>query len=161
MTSVAVLIVKLRKLLRHKGRSPEDTDDLIQDAFLRLEVYRRERVVQEPEAFLVRTVQNLSIDLLRKSAHRLHVGVETQEARLIDPRPPPDEVLTGQQRLQQLRRGLESLAPRTREAVLLHRIEGYSHAQIAAHLGISISAVEKHIAKAALFLSDFLAGEEP
>jgi DNA-directed RNA polymerase specialized sigma24 family protein len=40
--------------------------------------------------------------------------------------------------------------------VLLQRIEGFSHAQIAARLGITVSAVEKHIAKAALFLSDWM-----
>jgi DNA-directed RNA polymerase specialized sigma24 family protein len=32
----------------------------------------------------------------------------------------------------------------------MHRLEGHGCAQIAAHFGISVSAVEKHIARAVL-----------
>ena len=48
------------------------------------------------------------------------------------------------------------LAPRTREVILLHRFEGFSHAQVGERLGITVSAVEKHVAKATLFLSDWM-----
>jgi outer membrane receptor protein involved in Fe transport len=40
------------------------------------------------------------------------------------------------------------LSPRQREVFLLNRLEGYSFPQIAARLGISLSMVEKHAAKA-------------
>ena len=49
---------------------------------------------------------------------------------------------------------LDELAPRTREIFLMHRVEGYSCAHIAQHFGISLSAVEKHIARAVLSLMD-------
>jgi RNA polymerase sigma factor (sigma-70 family) len=160
MDAIADLISKLRKFLRHRGRTGDEADELIQEAFLRLQAYRQERPVREPEAFLVRTVQNLTVDASRRRRTRgTHVDVEVEGVRLIDPGPAPDEVLTAQQRLRHLRAGLEALAPRTREVVLLQRIEGFSHAQIAARLGITVSAVEKHIAKAALFLADWMAGE--
>jgi RNA polymerase sigma-70 factor (ECF subfamily) len=138
----------------------DEADDLIQEAFLRLQVYRRERHVREPEAFLVRTVRNLSVDALRRKTQRgVHVAVESERLHLVDPHPLPDEVLATQQRLQRLRAGLAALPPRTREVVLLQRIEGFSYGQIAARLGVSVSAVEKHIAKAALFLSDWMTEE--
>lgn len=161
MDSVSSLILKLRKFLRRRGRTMDETDELIQEAFLRLQVYRRERHVKEPEAFLVRAVRNLHIDLLRRRAYRgTHVEADSVHIQLVDPRPSPVEVLAAQQRLQLLREGLEALSPRTREIMLLHRMEGFSHAQIAARLGVTVSAVEKHIAKAALFLSDWMT-EEP
>jgi RNA polymerase sigma factor (sigma-70 family) len=157
MESVAKLIEALRRFLRHRGRTGDEADELIQEAFLRLQVYRRERHVHEPEAFLVRTVRNLSVDMRRRQVQRgPHVAVESEKIHLVDPSPPPDEVLSSQQRLQRLRAGLEALPPRTREIVLLQRIEGFSHGQIATRLGITVSAVEKHIAKAALFLSDWM-----
>lgn len=160
MESVYELITKLRKLLRHKGRTADETDEIIQEAFVRLQMYRRERHVNEPEAFLVRTAQNLSVDLLRRRAQRgAQLSVDSPTLHLADPQPPLDEVLAAQQRLQQLRAGLEALGPRTREVVLLYRIEGFSQAQIGARLGITVSAVEKHIAKAALFLSDWMTKE--
>ncbi len=161
MDAVVLLLEKLRKLLHHKGRTVDEAEDLIQEAFLRLQQYRRSRHVQEPEAFLVRTVQNLSIDAARRRSRRgAHVAVDHPVRQLIDPQPLPDEVLADRQRLQHLRAGLEQLAPRTREVVILHRIDGYGQAQIASRLGITVSAVEKHIAKAALFLSDWMIGEE-
>jgi RNA polymerase sigma factor (sigma-70 family) len=161
MDSVSSLILKLRKVLRRRGRTMDETDELIQEAFLRLQVYRRERHVNEPEAFLVRAVQNLHIDLLRSRAHRgTHVEADSVQIHLVDPRPSPVEVLAAHQRLQRLKEGLEALSPRTREIMLLHRIEGFSHAQIAARLGVTVSAVEKHIAKAALFLSDWMTEEQ-
>lgn len=161
MDSVSSLILKLRKVLRRRGRTMDETDELIQEAFLRLQVYRRERHVKEPEAFLVRAVQNLHIDLLRRRAHRgTQVEADSVHIHLIDPRPSPIEVLAAQQRLQRLKEGLEALSPRTREIMLLHRIEGLSHAQIATRLGVTVSAVEKHIAKAALFLSDWMTEEQ-
>jgi RNA polymerase sigma factor (sigma-70 family) len=160
MESAAILIIKLRKLLRHKGRTVDEADEIIQEAFLRLQSYRQGRPVREPEAFLVRAALNLSVDAIRRGARRgKHVTVHSETTRLIDPKPLPDEVLATQQRLQRLRAGLANLAPRTREVILLQRIEGFSHAQIAARLGITVSAVEKHIAKAALFLSDWMAEE--
>lgn len=161
MDAVASLILKLRKLLRSRGRTMDETDELIQEAFLRLQVYRRERHVKEPEAFLVRTVQNLHIDLVRSRVRRgTQLEADSARIQLVDPKPSPVEVLAAQQRLQRLKAGLEALHPRTREIMLLHRVEGFSHAQIATRLGVTVSAVEKHIAKAGLFLSDWMTEEQ-
>ena len=65
----------------------------------------------------------------------------------------------GRERLQQLNAGLEALSPRVREVFLLHRLEGLSYQQIAQQLTLSPSTVEKHIAKASLFLFDWMAKE--
>ena len=62
MDDIKLLVVKLRRLLRSRGRSVDDTDDLIQEAFLRLHLYCREHAVRTPEAFLVRMALNLSAD---------------------------------------------------------------------------------------------------
>lgn len=159
--SLPLLFVKLRKLLRSRGRSADDTDDVIQEAFLRLQAYRREREVREPEAFLVRTALNLSINAARQRQSRgIHVSHDRETSAIIDPTPSPDEVVAARERLQRLRAGLETLNPRTREVLLLHRVEGYSQAQIAARLSITVSAVEKHIAKAALFLTEWRMSQE-
>lgn len=145
------LIRKLRRLLRSRGQSVDETDDLIQEAFLRLQLYCQERVVKSQEAFLVRTVLNLSVDLFRRNRSILFDNRTV--LGLIDPQPQPDDVLAAKQRLRRLRLALTELPPRTREALLLQRLEGYSYQQIAKHLGISVSAVEKHIAKAMLYLT--------
>jgi len=60
---------RLLNFLRRKGRSHEDSEDLIQEAMLRLHCYRRsEQPVVNEEAFLTHAVQNLAIDLHRRRA---------------------------------------------------------------------------------------------
>jgi RNA polymerase sigma-70 factor (ECF subfamily) len=43
---------------------------------------------------------------------------------------------------------LEELDERSRDAFILHRLEGMKHAQIAELMGVSVSSVEKYIIKA-------------
>jgi RNA polymerase sigma factor (sigma-70 family) len=156
MDLTATLFVKLRKLLRSRGRTADDSDDLIQEAFLRMELYCREHEVRQPEAFLVRTVINLAADE-RRSAHARHLTYGPMESfSLVDPRPLPDEILSAQQRLQRMKHGLQHLSPRVRQVFVMNRLEGYTYPQIAAQLQISESAVEKYIAKASQFLWEWM-----
>ena len=149
-----LLFSRLRRLLRNRGRTVHDADDLIQEAFLRLQLYCRDEPVEQPEAFLVRTAINLSIDDRRSARHRHVASVDTHQ--LVDTRPPPDEAFAIHERLQRVRQALDTLSPRAREVFLLHRVEGYSYGQIAERLAVSVSTVEKHMAKAALFLDTWL-----
>ena len=55
-----------------------------------------------------------------------------------------------------MRDGVEQLSPRTREIFLMHRLEGRKYREIASELGISPSAVEKHIARAMAHLTDWV-----
>jgi RNA polymerase sigma factor (sigma-70 family) len=160
MDAVALLLTKLRRLLISRGRTLDDTDDLIQEAFLRLELYCRDHQVRQPEAFLVRTALNLSVDERRTAHARRMIAERVESLALIDPHPTPDEVLATQQRLQRMKRGLQTLSPRVREVFLMNRLEGYSYGQIAERLAISESAVEKHIAKASRFLWEWMNREE-
>jgi RNA polymerase sigma-70 factor (ECF subfamily) len=156
MDEVKLLLVKLRRLLRSRGRSVDDTDDLIQEAFLRLQLYCREHAVQKREAFLVRTALNLSADQSKREQRaRIEPGA-LERLPLVDPSPPPDAVYAAQKRLLHWMAGINALSPRQREVFLLNRTEGYSFTQIAQRLGITLSAVEKHAAKAVLFLTDWM-----
>jgi RNA polymerase sigma-70 factor (ECF subfamily) len=156
MDEVRSLLAKLRRLLRSRGRSVDDADDLIQEAFLRLQLYCRDHTVERKEAFLVRTALNLSTDQARQE-HRapLHHGL-LDKLQLADPKPTPDEVYAGERRLLHWKRGLDALSPRRREVFLLNRVDGYSFTQIAQRLNITLSMVEKHAAKAVLFLTEWM-----
>jgi RNA polymerase sigma factor (sigma-70 family) len=151
-----LLFVKLRRLLYSRGHRGDETDDLIQEAFLRLQQYHGERAVKHTEAFLVRTVLNLLIDQRRRRRTAAVVPDSVETLSLIDPNPTPDAVCDGQERLRHFRAGLWNLSPRQREVFILHRIEGHSFAQIARKLGITISMAEKHAARAMLSLSDWM-----
>jgi len=160
MFQVSALRGKLRRLLRSRGRSPQDIDDLMQEAFLRLQMYCRTQVVEHEEAFLVKTVLNLSAEQFRRASRANVCSAENELAELMDPAPHIEEILAGEQRLRRLELGLQRLTPRSREVFLLHRSEGLSYVQIATQLDISVSMVEKHVARAAFFLRDWMARSE-
>jgi RNA polymerase sigma-70 factor (ECF subfamily) len=150
------LAAKLRRVLRRRGRSHDEADDLIQEAFLRLHVYGQAHAIRNAGGFLFRTALNLTFDRARRERVAAVVSGGLDELPLIDPYPLPDEVCAGQERLQRMRTGLEAMSPRRREVFILNRIEGYSFPQIAERLGITSSMVEKHAAKAILFLTDWM-----
>lgn len=146
---------RLQRLLLRRGRTPEDTEDLIQEAYLRMQAYCRQgRQVRQPEAFLVRTVLRLHSNARRYAHRHPNIGQAVEDLVLLDTSPLPDEVLEGEQCLRRLRAALDAVNPRTREIFFMHRLDQLSYAQIAARVGISVSAVEKHIASAVAILMD-------
>lgn len=149
----------LRRVTR-ATRGHQDAEDLLHSAYLRLEAYRAQNKVDNPAAFLVRTAVNIGVDRHRHERHLAEKPVGTHAGALDfgDPARLPDEVLAARERLTRVRQGLSQLPQRTRDVFLMHRLDGMKYREIADRLGISQSAVEKHIAKAALFLADWTEG---
>jgi RNA polymerase sigma factor (sigma-70 family) len=147
----------LLNFLRRRGRSREDAEDLIQEAMLRLHVYRQEALVANEEAFLRHAVHNLAIDQHRRDRLdlRREVPLEEFDARtpLIAQVSTPEETLEAQQRLGSIRALLDGVSRRTREIYFAHRA-GYSYAEIADHMGISNITIKRHIARALLALME-------
>lgn len=149
-----------RALLRRVSQCAHgrnDAEDLLHSAWLRLERYRAEHAVQNTQAFLVRTAVNIGID---DSRHERILPREREDraSEIASDAPLQDEVIAARARLERVKEGLAKLTPRTREVFLMHRIEEMKYREIAEVLGISQSAVEKHIARAALFLAEWTEG---
>ncbi len=139
-----------------RTRRPDLAEDLLHSAYIKLQIYRRQNRVDNPSAFLVRVAVNQMIDEYRRDQGRTDPQASERLFDLQDLQPPQDEVIAARQRLAHAQRGIAALTPRTREIFLMHRLEGMKYREIAAQLQISTSAVEKHIAKAALFLADWM-----
>ncbi|MBT9494695.1 MAG: RNA polymerase sigma factor [Paucibacter sp.] len=148
---------RVRAALMRRGRSTHDADDLVQEAWVRLACYERDQVVDKPEAFLMRTALNLSID-----AHRTRVchGEEVllEEVVLLDVAPGTEAIVLARERMARLSQCLGRLNDKTREIFLSYRVDGLTYREIAQHHGLSISTVEKHIAKATLQLTTWMEG---
>lgn len=67
---------------------------------------------------------------------------------IVDPQPTAYQVVAGRQQLAILTKALDELPERCRVALLLNRIEGQTHQQIAQHLDVSPSMVSKYIMRA-------------
>lgn len=148
---------RVKGALMRRGRSEQDADDLVQEAWVRLACYAREQPVEKPEAFLMRAALNLSID-----AHRTRVShgeeVLLEDVVLVDASPSAEAVLLARERIARLGVCLGRLNERTRAIFLAHRIDGMSYQQVARAHGLSVSSVEKHIAKATLQLTTWMEG---
>jgi RNA polymerase sigma factor (sigma-70 family) len=148
---------RVRAALMRRGRSEHDADDLVQEAWIRLACYEREQPVAQPEAFLMRAALNLSIDAHRTRSSR---GEEVllEDVVIVDAAPSAEAVLLGRERLARLSVCLGRLNDRTRAIFLAHRIDGMRYQEIARLHGLSVSSVEKHIAKATLLLTSWMEG---
>src|SRR6187402_3613025 len=126
------------KASRRRGRSQEDAEDLIQDALLRLEEFRRKGAgadeIKNPEAWLATAVRNRSIDQYRRESLLAYASqsLEQLDERdlVVDPSPGPERIVDGKQRLEEIRRILDAVSTRMREMYLLS-IAGYTHMEVA------------------------------
>lgn len=141
---------ELRRHLRRRTGSPERAQDVMQDTYLRLldcdAKQQDQAVIQDERAFIYRVAGNLAIDAVRREVRT--GGAGEPEPGLADPAPGPEQHAHAQQRLARLDLALRELPPNCRLALLLFRVDGLSHAQIATRLGVSESMVAKYLAQA-------------
>lgn len=148
---------RIRAALMRRGRSEQDAEDFVQEAWVRLACYEREQPVEQPEAFLMRAALNLSIDAHRACSSRGE-AVQLEEVVLIDVTPAAEEVLLARERMARLSQCLSRLSGKTRDIFLSHRVDGLTYQEIAKRHGLSTSTVEKHVAKATLQLAAWMEG---
>ena len=139
----------LRYAYRYTGR-PEAARDIVQDAFLKL---WQARETLDPSrslrGLLYTIVRNLSLNLKRSSHHvkdplPLH-GID-------DGMPSADQRLDGSILETYLRKFIDELPPRRRQAFVLSRYHGLSHKEIAAEMKLTSRTVNTHIVLALRYL---------
>ena len=149
----------LRSYFRHRVDRPEDAEDFVQDVYLRVLAMGPEaEKVRSWRGFLLQAASNLLIDKHRRSEARMeknHVAVA--EDLLDQGTNDPEHVLIGRDELHALSEALKTLSPVTRDAFLLVRVEGLSHRDAAARLGIETKAVSRHIERSLARLGAMLA----
>jgi RNA polymerase sigma factor (sigma-70 family) len=147
----------LQGLLSRKVRDPQLAADLVQDSFVRLAEQQRAEPIDNAQAYLYRTAHNLMVDHLRQQQRRKTdlVPHEALEG-IVEDCPGVDEHAAREQHLRRLQAILGELPERTRQVFRLNRLEGMTHAEVARHLGISDSSVQKHLAKALAYVMQCL-----
>ena len=156
------LFPRLRAFAARQLGNTAEAEEVVQEAFLRLHTAESDGPLDNPNAFLFRTTENLAIDRLRRRRFEgtpPKVSEDGEIAELVD-RITPEETVSKKQDLAELLKVINTLPKRRRDVFLLSRVEGLRHSEIAALLGISTSTVEKHMAAALLDLTTRLAEAE-
>lgn len=136
-----------RFLLRFLDR-PEDVQDVMQEAYLRVHKADRKSKIRTPAAFLYKTARNLAINENARhhnSRTRTVADFDDLSSTIVEKGPEFEAELS--EELSAAIKALDSLSPRVRETYVLRKIHGMSQKEVAAHLGISVSTVEKHVAR--------------
>jgi RNA polymerase sigma factor (sigma-70 family) len=157
-------LARLRRSLLRRGRSRRgDIDDLIQEGFVRLCRYEQEQrePVRNPVAFLVDVVEKVRIEHARRAVltGNIFSNRPVEEVDPVDHASSAEQNAEAEELIERIEGVLAAVNPRTREAFLLHRFDGLSHAQIAARFRISHQAVANHIARALLLIDRELSRE--
>lgn len=137
----------LRFLIRRTGNAALAAD-LTQDIFEKLPSIRAcIPNEQKARAYLYRIAGNLAID---------HIRVEGRRAELLNTsyafeercEPSTEQLVILQDEIRQVDSALRELPDNVRQVLLLLRIDGLPHKEVATRLGISVSQVEKHQSRA-------------
>ena len=138
-----------------------DIDDLVQEVLLRIERRRSKEPIDNIEGYLFQVASSVLNDTLRSDRSR-HRSKHTELTEFHHPVEvlSPDRVLEGKQQLALALSVLESMPERSRQAFILVRFEQMSYSAASRVMGISVSAVEKHIMKVVRRLTERLRSDD-
>ncbi|PTN11711.1 RNA polymerase sigma factor [Nitrosomonas aestuarii] len=145
-------------LFRHVG-CHEVAAELTQETFIRIMGYQTGDPLHNIRAMLYRIAGNLAIDYHRLQVkHSKHISIDElpEHEQPLNDASDPARIASARQTLEKLCVVIEALPPQCHRAFVLHKFDGYSHAQIAAKLGISRNAVEKLLIHALVRLRQVL-----
>lgn len=144
----------LRRLRGFRGRVI--AEDLVQSAFAKL-MEQDVAKIEDPRAYLSRLVRNLAVDEVRRQER---VGMasmdeaELEELLAVRPSPyeradlSPEEMLIAGERFAHMTALVLALPEKERLALVLFKLKGLSHKEIAERLGVSQHSVPYYLSRA-------------
>lgn len=142
----AQLRPSLQRFVEGRLRHRSDSEDVVQEVYLRLYDYRRTRTIADIGAFCFAVARNLVHDHVRRQRRLGDVAELTDEIRC--PRPLVHEILDYRQRLDVLVVALDEMPSLRREVFTRRRLDGQPIGSIAVELDMTVAAVEKHCVRA-------------
>jgi RNA polymerase sigma-70 factor (ECF subfamily) len=144
----------LGRFLRARLRGERDAEDILQDLWLKISTLET-GPIDEPLAYLYRMAENLVRDRHRSATRRSARETDWTKSHIegsvdapVDGEPSAERILLARDLLQRVNQALDALPERTAFAFRSVRIDGAPQREIATQMGISVSAVEKHLQKA-------------
>jgi len=144
---IAVESALKQYLLRFLVRS-QDVEDILQETFLRAWESEKTQTIHSPRSFLFRVARNTALSEINRKANQItrYMG-DLEELNVLDSRPSIEEDLDTRKKLAHLSGLIESLPPQCRRVLVMRKVLGFSHKEIAQRLNISTRTVEKHLTR--------------
>ena len=128
----------------HIVRNVADAQDLTQESFIKA-LQHQEQLKDEHKAahWLSRIATNTALDFLRRNSRVSFCEMEFAPERHSES---PEEILLRSEHRDYLQKGLETLSPRERAALVLRDVEDLPAEEVARQLDCSKATVRSHIA---------------
>jgi len=129
---------------------PKDVEDVVQDTYVRVCQVDDFSRIRQPRSFLVRTAKNLAFDHIKRAEYRLADAFEDLgddwEVCGPDSLDKTFSQVAAHQEFVMFCEAVRCLPVQMRRAFVLKKVYGFSQREIAEHMSLSESTVEKHIA---------------
>lgn len=144
--------VDLLRFFTLRTGSAAEAEDIVQEIYVK--IARLDAAsIGNPAAFLYKMGSNILLDRLRsrrRTAVRdnAYFDAHAADAGSMEPVAPsvsPEAAWAARRRLEEVMRVVAEFPPQRRRVFSMHKIDGLSYGEVAEKLGISKSAVEKHM----------------
>ena len=129
----------------------EASKDVVADAFELVWRRLQDSDVDKLSSYLLTAVKNVCLDYIRKQNIRsryVQASVQAVGKQSFN----PEEVDLHEEKIQTIMRSLDELTPRTQQIVTMCYVQRKKYREVAEELGISESAVKKHIMQALSYM---------
>lgn len=127
----------------------QDIEDIVQETFLRAYESEKTQEIRSPRSFLFRVAKNLALtELDRKSTRLMSYVGDLDGLHIADRRPSVEDFIEKEQQLAACDVAIASLSKQCQRALVMRKVFGFSHKEIARRMDISVRTVEKHLARA-------------
>ncbi|VAV86587.1 hypothetical protein MNBD_ALPHA02-2471 [hydrothermal vent metagenome] len=145
----------LKRFLLHRMRNEQDAEDVLQECFMKFSNYKSDKELINPEGLLFKIAYTMSIDAIRKKKSDtlrescwVKENVSYLAGEAVVEMPHIDRSLDSRRKIKRILFLLRELPPKCREVFALHKFDGLSYKEVAEHIGISKSMVEKYMIRA-------------
>jgi RNA polymerase sigma factor (sigma-70 family) len=139
---------------RRRVREQDDVLDLVQEVFLRLSTRGKFDDIDNLRAYVFQVAASVLADRhRRRTVRHQDVHVQLDSERMTEPEIGPHRIVAGRQALKAALAAMDTMPERTRTIFVLRRLENMRYLDIAKRLGLSVSAVEKHMVRAVQHLA--------
>jgi RNA polymerase sigma-70 factor (ECF subfamily) len=146
-----------RRLLRN----PDDAYDLVQEVFARLFGLESWADIANPRAYVLRMLRNLAIERIRRSQIvEFQQLADIEALNLIDESPDPYRAVSAEEQVQRIWAVLEGMPDEYRTVLIQRRFEDQPLSALAREMGMSVSTLEKRLARALYLLNEGLRAQE-
>jgi RNA polymerase sigma-70 factor (ECF subfamily) len=130
-----------------------DVDDIVQEMYARIASQTTYDEIRVPIRYAMQVAYSIMVSHLRRmKTVTITAKADLDELGLSAPEASAEDDLVHRDELREVTEALATLPERTRDILLLRRVEHLSLRETAARLAISEKTIEKHMARATLFL---------